>query len=496
MKKTKNQARQQPEAPAAPKTETQPYREISSGIVPMRYIEVFGNFRKVFDPKSLAELADNIKKVGVLVPVLLRPNGQKGGEYYYLVAGERRLRAANAAKLTEIPARVLDVNEAEAAEIQALENLHRKDLGPIEEARAFKTLLDSGSHTVKELADRIGKEMNYVYRAIRLLDLSKEALQALEDGKITPAMGHQLLRAPKEIQKSMMQDVLNGHFATARDLAEAITERTGRDLVHALFPKDKDFAGEPACSSCPYNTGNQGMLFDGAKKGNCTNSACYDKKTRSFMSAVADDQAKKLGVENIGAVKRDYGNGLEGKKNAILVTPSEDMLKLVAKQPKKFAVAVVEPSYAGGKTDVQLVCTDSSVLPRDVAAGVSPQAKAARKKLLADQRLENEIQAAMFKLAFDKLPDQPTKQMAMTIASALDKSYASRSIWKGLGLAKKGSFPVEASELEKLPTGGLLKLTFLLAVGDFTDYRGDRRKEYLAARLNPKELRAAAKETT
>ena len=111
---------------------------------------------------------------------------------------------------------------------------------------------------------------------------------------------------------------------------------------------------------------------------------------------------------------------------------------------------------------------------------------------LADQRLENEIQAAMFKLAFDKLPDQPTKQMAMTIASALDKSYASRSIWKGLGLAKKGSFPVEASELEKLPTGGLLKLTFLLAVGDFTDYRGDRRKEYLAASLNPKELRAAA----
>ena len=105
------------------------YEVVSEGPVAIETIRSESNFRKTFNAAAMKELADNIGKVGVLQPILLRRNG----EGLVLIAGERRLRAAKAAGLKVIPGRVLDVTEEQASESQALENLHREDLGPIEE---------------------------------------------------------------------------------------------------------------------------------------------------------------------------------------------------------------------------------------------------------------------------------------------------------------------------------------------------------------------------
>ena len=136
------------------------------------------NTRTHMDAASLREFAANVKKVGVLEPVLLRKD-EKG--HWVLIAGHRRLAAAKIAGLKEIPARYLEVDESQAAEIQTLENLHRENLPALDEARDFKQLLDKGSHTVETLASKVDRSVKYIYRSIRLLDLPKDCLLYTSD---------------------------------------------------------------------------------------------------------------------------------------------------------------------------------------------------------------------------------------------------------------------------------------------------------------------------
>ena len=123
-------------------------KEMSQTVVSLNQIEVGSNFRRSADPLKLKELAENIKKVGVLEPVLVRRNGS---EKLLLIAGSRRLEASKMAGLEVIPVRILEVGEKEALEIQAFENLHREDMSPMDEARAFKTLLDMGGYVASSV---------------------------------------------------------------------------------------------------------------------------------------------------------------------------------------------------------------------------------------------------------------------------------------------------------------------------------------------------------
>ena len=158
-------------------------KEIFSGMVPIKEIEVRGNARKAFDEEGMRELTENIKHNGVLVPILLTKAG-KGS--YRLIAGERRLRAAKATGLQDIPARVVEVEENRIEELQLFENLHREDLGPIEEARAFKALLEKGKCTIAGLARQVDKSVKYVTRSIRLPELPEKAIKAIEKGVLSP----------------------------------------------------------------------------------------------------------------------------------------------------------------------------------------------------------------------------------------------------------------------------------------------------------------------
>lgn len=141
--------------------------------------------RRNFDTAKLEELADSIKVHGIIVPLVVRP---RPGGGYFLIAGERRWRAAQKAGVTEIPVVVQDVAEGEALERALVENLQRADLGPLEEAAAFQRLADEFGLTQDQIGERIGKDRSTVANTMRLLKLPPTVRQLVEDTALT--MGH------------------------------------------------------------------------------------------------------------------------------------------------------------------------------------------------------------------------------------------------------------------------------------------------------------------
>jgi ParB family transcriptional regulator, chromosome partitioning protein len=142
--------------------------------------------RHKFDEAKLGELADSIKVHGIIVPLVVRPRPEGGG--YFLIAGERRWRAAQRAGVHEVPVVVQDVEEATALERALVENLQRADLGPLEEAAAYARLVDEYGLTQDEIAARIGKDRSTVANAIRLLKLPAPVRQLVDDERLS--MGH------------------------------------------------------------------------------------------------------------------------------------------------------------------------------------------------------------------------------------------------------------------------------------------------------------------
>ncbi len=161
--------------------------------------------RENFDDESLRELARSIKEKGVIQPIVVRQKGDK----YELVVGERRLLAAKRAGLGAIPAIVRQVSDAESAELALIENLQRKDLDPIEEALAYKRLMDHFGYTQEEVAKRVGKDRATVANALRLLALPDDVKALLKQGKITAGHARALLALKNEASiKRVAQEVI------------------------------------------------------------------------------------------------------------------------------------------------------------------------------------------------------------------------------------------------------------------------------------------------
>jgi ParB family chromosome partitioning protein len=160
-----------------------------------------------FDEEELAELTTSISTHGVLQPVVVRDTADGG---YELIAGERRLRAARAAGLTMIPAVIRESTSAELLELALVENVQRADLNPIEEATAYRELIDRFGLSHEAVARQVGKSRVAISNALRLLDLAPETRQAIVDGRITEGHGRALaaLTIP-ELQRAVLQVVLD-----------------------------------------------------------------------------------------------------------------------------------------------------------------------------------------------------------------------------------------------------------------------------------------------
>jgi ParB family chromosome partitioning protein len=167
--------------------------------------------RNRFDEAETAELAASITLHGVLQPIVVRASADGG---YELIAGERRLRAARMAGLTHIPAVIRESAAGEQLELALVENLQRQDLNAIEEAAAYRELIDRFALSHEEVARRVGKSRVAISNALRLLDLTVETRQAIADGRITEGHGRALaaLTVP-ELQRAALLIVIERHLS-------------------------------------------------------------------------------------------------------------------------------------------------------------------------------------------------------------------------------------------------------------------------------------------
>ena len=176
--------------------------------------------RKQFDEDALLELSESIKQYGVLQPLLVSDKK----DYYEIIAGERRWRAAKLAGLKEIPVIVKEFSEQELVEISLIENIQREDLNPIEEAMAYKRLIDEFHLKQDEIAERVGKSRTAVTNAMRLLKLSEKVQQMLIDEMITAGHARAILSiADKEKQESIAMKIFDEKLSVRE--TEALVKR-------------------------------------------------------------------------------------------------------------------------------------------------------------------------------------------------------------------------------------------------------------------------------
>lgn len=163
--------------------------------------------RKVFDDESLQELADSIQEYGLLQPILVYEDSGKSDEYF-LIAGERRLRASKIAKKETIKAIVVDVQEKKLRELALIENIQREDLNPIDLAQSYKELIDEYGITHEEVAKRLSKSRAQITNTLRLLDLENEVQKYIIENKISQGHAKILITLPKEKQLMVADSIV------------------------------------------------------------------------------------------------------------------------------------------------------------------------------------------------------------------------------------------------------------------------------------------------
>src|SRR5437879_7535409 len=180
------------------------------------------NPRRFFDEAKLAELADNIRQHGVLQPILLRPLPSGEAGTYELVAGARRYRASKLAKRESIPATVRELTDAQALELQVIENVQRVDVHPLDEAQGYAALiqLEPDNYTVEAIAMRVGRSPAYVNGRLRLIQLIPEAKQAFYDDKLAVAHAFEIARLQPNDQRRAWQACFPQHRHTAAVLKD------------------------------------------------------------------------------------------------------------------------------------------------------------------------------------------------------------------------------------------------------------------------------------
>ncbi|MBP0956760.1 MAG: ParB/RepB/Spo0J family partition protein [Oscillospiraceae bacterium] len=185
--------------------------------------------RTVFDEDNIKGLADSIKEHGLIQPIVVRP--LPNGLTYQIIAGERRWRACKLLKMEEVPVIIRETDELEAAELAIVENVQRADLNPVEEAMAYRTLMDKYGMTQDRLSEVMGKSRSYIANMTRLLSLPEEALNALGDGEIS--VGHAKVLMSIEDKESLI-------YALNTVITEKLSVRQTEKLAAELNRGDEE----------------------------------------------------------------------------------------------------------------------------------------------------------------------------------------------------------------------------------------------------------------
>ena len=188
--------------------------------------------RKTFDEDSLLELADSIKQFGVVNPLIVTDKK----DHYEIVGGERRWRAAKKAGLKEIPVIIKELTEREIAEIAIIDNTQREDINAIEEAIAYKKLIDEFSYTQDQVAEKVSKSRVYITNSLRLLKLCEQVRQMVIDGQITTGHARALISIENEEEQYTLAQKVFDEKLSVRE-TEKLVKNLGKEKKKKESPK-------------------------------------------------------------------------------------------------------------------------------------------------------------------------------------------------------------------------------------------------------------------
>lgn len=265
------------------------------------------NPRRHYDQAALNELAASIRHQGVIQAALVRPHPDEP-EAYEIVFGARRFRGSQLAEQADLPAVIRDLSDEQVIAMQAIENVQREDVHPLDEATSYNRLLALG-HPVTDIALKTGKSESYIYQRIKLAALIDKAQEAFLSDKINTAQAIELARLPQAAQDEVLGVILEGTQygdpLTLNGLREHITQHYFLDLHRAPFKKNDATLNPEAgpCTHCQKRTGFVPALFpDIKKKDTCTDRECFTKKIAALIErhqvalAVGDKRPPLLSV--------------------------------------------------------------------------------------------------------------------------------------------------------------------------------------------------------
>src|SRR5713226_2132167 len=378
------------------------------------------NPRRFFDEAKLAELADNIKQHGVLQPILLRPRPEGEAGTYELVAGTRRYRASKLAKRDTIPATVRELTDAQALELQVIENVQRVDVHPLDEAQGYAALIElqPDTYTVETIASRVGRSPAYVSGRLRLIQLIPEAKQAFYENKLTVAHAFEVARLQPNDQRRALQECFpqyrnaaailkdkKAEATTVRELRAWIEREIHLDLTNAPFdPQDESlFPKAGACARCPKRTGSNQLLFPEIReKSTCTDRECYRAKVealvRIHVKPLEEKGEKPLRVSQAPAWQAN------GHAKDVLFEGQYRKAKAQGECPNTKAAVLIDGKSAGS---IFYLCLTEKcdVHNRVTRYQPTPQEQSQRKKEALAERVEKQSRVRILDAIRKKLPD-------------------------------------------------------------------------------------------
>lgn len=264
--------------------------------------------RKHFNAESLEELADSIRAVGIIEPIIVRPLTllESGPDAkFQIIAGERRWRAAQLAGLPWVPCILREVDDRAAREAHAIENLQREDLNAIEEGENYRQLLSELGCKVEDLQARLGKKRSHIYARLKLVDLPEPIRDAIIQGQIDATAGTLLASIPAEKQQlKALGEVMNGgsEWDDQQDKSVRVPMSFRKARMHIEANYRKPLAGawfDPAaeglggshvhsCMKCPLRTGNIPGLPSGSNPMVCTEPKCFEDKTAAHCASLLE----------------------------------------------------------------------------------------------------------------------------------------------------------------------------------------------------------------
>lgn len=337
------------------------------------------NPRKRFPDEYIKQLAASIKAKGLLQPITVRPLPEtrrkllKADVQYELVMGECRFRACVEAGMTEIPAFWRDLADDDVLEMQIVENLHRADIHPMEEAEGLYRLQHELHYTLEKIQDKIGLGRTSVTNKLKLMDLCPALREKFLDGKM-PSASHAMIiaRIPDEkLQMQAFKEITEGRYYASgpmsyRDALEHLQRNFMLKLAEAPFPRAEDnlIPGVGRCHECPKRTGNAPDLFSDVKSADvCTDPGCYNAKAAAQAKRQAAE-AKQTGrpvidgeearkIMPYASRENDLGGGMVSLDKKVNVDGKQvTVRKLLDDADIEKASILIVPDKAGKTIDV------------------------------------------------------------------------------------------------------------------------------------------------